>query len=373
VSERDAAKCSDVVILTTTGRELDALLEVDTGAVPCTAWEVGSGPGGLRLARREFLGYPHALRVAAAALGDMTEEAAAVHTLVLVSALEAQCVAVCGACSARGDQVWFGDVAVADRLLHHEPDRRVPERTQHDLAAYRLRDDWRAWLEGVDVLAAFRDADWLARRPLTTQWRERRALAAFHAGVVDPSRAVDPRLEPWRSVDPVLDAREWRAIMRKLRSRQSLELTRRSLSERGDHALAALLLEQDMASELAELLREYGGELPDLSPTGALQPFRLHIGPLQLGRRPIDDGADAPAALHAIGELAAQQTLAAVLAALAHRQRQHQLDLVVLHSVAELADHDRDRQFEPFIARAVAECALWFVRQRVVPRQADPA
>ena len=343
------------MILTTTGSELDALLEVDTGAVPGTAWEIGSGAGGVRLAMREFLGHPRALRVAAATLGDMAEESAPVHTLVLASALEAQCVVVCGACSARGDKVSFGDLAVAERLLYPDPDRQLPERTQHDLAAYRLRDDWRAWLEGLDAVATFRDAGWLARRPLTTEWRLRRALLAFHVGVLESLKGVAPR----RAVKRGLDIRAWRPIMRALRERRWLDPFRLQLSESG-------------ARELAELLREYGGELPDLSPTGKLLPFRIHVAPFHLGRPPADGAAGDAVVLHASCTPGVQPIQAAVLAALAHRQSQHQLDVVVLGSVMDIAGRERDDQLERFAERAAAECSLWLVRQRVAPRQADP-
>jgi hypothetical protein len=40
--------------------------------------------------------------------------------------------------------------------------------------------------------------------------------------------------------------------------------------------------------------------------------------------------------------------------------------------VMDIAGRERDDQLERFAERAAAECSLWLVRQRVVPRPADP-
>jgi hypothetical protein len=345
VSERGAARRSDVVILTTTREELEELLDVDTGAIPGSLWRMEDGPGGLSIAVRPFLGHERTLHVAAAALCDM-EDAAPVHTLLLAGALEARCIAVCGACSARRD-VEIGDVVVAERLVA-APDRPLPERSQHDLAAYELRGDWRAWLEALDAVDAFRDADWLAQRPLASESRELSALAALFSNASDA----------WPDVEGGLGPRAWMRIIAGLHRRKWLESS-------------GWRLTSDGRRRLAELLREHDGELPGFSPTGELQPFRIHVAPIHVGHRPIDD-AGAAIVLHAIGAPGGPQIPAAVLAALAHRQSQHQLDVVVLGSVMDIAGRERDDQLERFAERAAAECSLWLVRQRVVPRPADP-
>ena len=48
--------------------------------------------------------------------------------------------------------------------------------------------------DGLDVVGHFRDAAWFQARPITTEWRERRALVALR----------DKATAPWTSIDPTL-------------------------------------------------------------------------------------------------------------------------------------------------------------------------
>jgi hypothetical protein len=56
---------------------------------------------------------------------------------------------------------------------------------------------------------------------------------------------------------------------------------------------------------------------------------------------------------------------AAAIGELAHRQRQHNLQAIVMKGVMDFADHGRDDHFKEFAARAAAECLLWFLREHV--------
>ncbi len=98
MSEWDAAKRrADVVILTAIRLEFDAVLEVDAGAVPGSTWEVVSGPSGLPVAFRSFVGDDgQPLRVVVAVSADMGATAAVNTLLPLVEALKPRCVAMCG-------------------------------------------------------------------------------------------------------------------------------------------------------------------------------------------------------------------------------------------------------------------------------------
>jgi len=194
---------ADVVILTAIRLEYDAVLKVDAGAVQGSTWERTTGPSGLPLAFRSFdvpTGRP--LRVAVAVAADMGATAATNTLLPLVEALKPRCDAMCGACASRPEKTQLGDVVAASRLFYHDTGKRLPGQVQHDLATYQLRDDWKAALAGMDVVAQFRDADWFQTRPLTTAWRERRALVALHRRDPEPWHDLDQKT--WATTVPAL-------------------------------------------------------------------------------------------------------------------------------------------------------------------------
>lgn len=115
---------------------------------------------------------------------------------------------------------------------------------------------------------------------------------------------------------------------------------------------------------LDKLLLEHRGALPDLSPTGALHPFRLHVEAIGSGTRVIEDDQ-----IWTFVSQTMRKTLGLEMAAPvdepAHREPQRVLDWVVMKGVMDFADHGRDDHFKEFAARASAECLLWFLRERV--------
>lgn len=193
----------DVVIMTAIRLEFDAVHKVDDGAVCGTLWEVESGPSGLPVAFRAFVGQgERPLRIAVAVAPAMGATATINTLLPLVEALKPRCIAMCGVCAGRRGKVRLGDVIAADRLYYHDTGKQLPDEVQQDLTTFNLRDDWKAALEGLDVVGHFREAAWFQARPLTTEWRERRALVALRDGVP----------EPWRTVDPTLGVEDWKHI-----------------------------------------------------------------------------------------------------------------------------------------------------------------
>ena len=334
---------ADVIVLTAIPLEFEAVLDVEAGAVPGSSWDKLSGPSGLPLAFRSFAvdtGRP--LRVAAA-LAPAMGPTAATHTLVpLVEELKPRCVAMCGVCAGRRGKTQLGDVVVADRLFYRDTGKQLPDGVLQDLTTYQLRDDWKTALETMDVVARFRDAAWFRTRPLTAQWREGRVLAALRNGVA----------RPWSQVDATLDPHGSRALVASLRARGLLARTGRELTPAG-HRL------------VDDLQFEHGDQLPDLSPSGAFQPFRLHVAPLASGTQAVEDEAVWAFISPAMRKTLGLDMEGAVLGELAHRQRQHAIDAVVMKGVMDFADPDRDDHFKAFAARASAECLLAFLRERI--------
>lgn len=178
---------ADVVILTAIKLELDAVLKVDAGAVAGSSWEEAIGPSGLPVAYRPFVGKGvRPLRVAVALAPDMGTTAAVNTLLPLVAALRPRCVAMCGVCAGRRKKVALGDVVAADRLFYHDTGKQLPGRVDQDLRTFNQRGDWKIALERMDPVALFGGEAWFLARPLTTEWREHRALVSIGTGDAAP-------------------------------------------------------------------------------------------------------------------------------------------------------------------------------------------
>ncbi len=342
-SWQPGTRTADVVIITAIRLELDAVLKVDDGAVPGTVWELEAGPSGLPVAFRSFVGGgERPLRVAVAVAPAMGATATVNTLLPLVEALKPRCIAMCGVCAGRRSKTRLGDVIAADRLYYHDTGKQLPDEVEQDLTTYNLRDDWKAALEGLDVVEHFREAAWFQARPLTTEWREHRALVALR----------DRVSEPWKTIDPTLGVEDWKQIVTSLRERKLLADTGRELTEEGQRAVG-------------DLIFEHMGELPDLSPAGKVEPFGLHVAPMGTGNRVVEDERVWSFVTQAMRKTLGLEMESAAVGEVAHRQRQHKLDAVVMKGVMDYADHGRDDHFKEFTARAAAECLLWFLRDHV--------
>jgi nucleoside phosphorylase len=241
----DANRRADVVILTAIRLEYDQAKKVDAGAVAGSQWvELEQPTNKLPVAFREFTvadGRP--LRIALAVSPDMGATAATNTLLPLVERLQPRCIAMCGVCAGRRGKTNLGDVVAAERLYYHDTGKRLPKKVEQDLTTYKLRDDWKVALEGLRVREHFAGESWLAARPLTAEWRENRALAALYEG----SR------EPWRDVDPTMDAHAWPAIYASLRKAE-LVSDDLALTDIGKRRVSSVLI-------------AHKGKLPVLCPT----------------------------------------------------------------------------------------------------------
>jgi len=173
---------------------------------------------------------------------------------------------MCGVCAGRLGKVRLGDVVAAERLYYHDAGKQFPDQVQQDLTTYKFRDDWKAALEGMDVVARFRDEAWFQARPLTTEWRLYHALVALRNGLP----------EPWKEVDPAPGGvDEWPLIVMALRKRRFLAASGYTLTKAGRRFVDRLLF-------------GYMNELPDNSPAGTLHSFHLHVAPIGSGSRVIE-------------------------------------------------------------------------------------
>jgi tetratricopeptide (TPR) repeat protein/nucleoside phosphorylase len=230
----------------------------------------------------------------------------------------------------------------ADRLFFYDTGKEIPGGVEGDLNVYKLRDDWKTTLEGMAAVAQFRDAEWFRDRPLSTEQREQRALVALR----------DALPEPWKVVDPELEIPAWQKIVASLRQRKLLAASGLKLTTKGRRAVEDLLI-------------DHMGELPDTSPAGTFQPFRLHVAPIGSGSRVIENEEIWAFISRSMRKALGLEMEAAALGELAHRLRRERLDFIVMKGVMDFANRGRDDHFKEFAARASAECLLWFLREHV--------
>jgi nucleoside phosphorylase/tetratricopeptide (TPR) repeat protein len=341
----------DVVIVTAIALEYEAVLKVDAGAVPGSVWREDKQENGVAMAYRAFevpKGRP--LQVAVAVAPGMATAAALTTLIPLIEKLEPSCIAMCGVCAGRPGKVQLGDVVAAERLYYHDTGKQSreegkPERLQQDLRTFNLRPAWKSALdqlaEGNKVAERFKGQDWLAARPLSNEWRERRALLAIHEGA----------LEPWNNVEPGLKQSEWPKVVAALRKREWLATDGPDLTDAGRKAAVNLRF-------------EYPGT-PDLSPHGTLWPFRLHVAPMATGNKVIEDEQIWDRLAASERKTLGLDMEAAALGAAAHYLHDKKLDAIVMKGVMDFANAGRDDHFKEFAARASAECLLWFLRHHL--------
>jgi nucleoside phosphorylase len=336
---------ADVVILTAIQLEFDAVLKVEAGALAGSAWEEVSGPSGLPVAQRDFASKgDQPLRVAVARAPDMGATAAVSTLLPLIETLEPRCIAMCGVCAGRRKKVALGDVVAPDRLYYYDTGKQLPGRVEQDLTPYKLRDDWKVALERIDPVALFGGEAWFLSRPLTTEWREQRTLVSLANGDA----------KPWAEIDPTMTNDEWQKVLANLRERNLITRTGAKLTDAG-------------RSFIDDLLFKNRGKPAQVSPAGADHPLRLHVAPMGSGARVIEDEDIWTFISPAMRKTLGIEMEAVAIPEVAHRQRQRQLDWLVMKGVMDFADHGRDDHFKAFAARAAAECLVWFLRQNLAP------
>jgi hypothetical protein len=130
----------------------------------------------------------------------------------------------------------------------------------------KIRDDWKAGLEGMDP-----GREVLQRAVVSHPPDHLRVARTPGAG-----RAARCGARAMERCGPELEGDDWKNIVDGLYQRGLLAPSGRALTDAGQRFVA-------------ELLFKYQNALPDLSPTGTLHRFRLHVGPIGSGARVVED------------------------------------------------------------------------------------
>jgi nucleoside phosphorylase len=162
----------DVLIVTAVRDEYEAVLMVDTGAMPASAWQRKDGPAGREISFRAFRsakGIP--VRFAVTYATSMGQVATTDVALSIVGAYRVRCLAMCGVCAGRWGKVNLGDVIVADRLYEYDTGKLVVEYDETgnkhecfngDLTTYNLDASWKQKAEGWSPDSS---SLWISERP----------------------------------------------------------------------------------------------------------------------------------------------------------------------------------------------------------------
>jgi tetratricopeptide (TPR) repeat protein/nucleoside phosphorylase len=334
---------SHVVILTAITLEYQEALKVEDGAWEGSRWEEEKGPNELPVAFRNFRGKGgKPLRVVVAQAGDMGGVAAANALLPLVEAYRPRCVAMTGVCAGHPRKTNLGDVIAPERLFFHDTGKREPDGTKQDLKTYNLPDAWKVALEHFDFKTRFQNQEWWKMRPIPYEWQENWVLAMLHRGVANPASHPDCEAS----------CPQWEKVIELLWKSGDVEHGTLTLTEKGRKRIGAVLI-------------KHRNQLPDLSPTGTMLPFKVHVAPMGSGNQVVEDEAIWDLISESMRKTLGLEMEAAAIGAVAHAQSDEHLKALVMKGVMDFANQGRDDHFKQFAARASAECLLAFLREQL--------
>ncbi|HYO71107.1 MAG TPA: hypothetical protein VEU33_34005, partial [Archangium sp.] len=194
--------------------------------------------------------------------------AAITALLPLVEEYNPQCIAMCGVCAGRPGKTNLGDVIAPDRLFFHDTGKKSPDGVKQDLTTYNLRADLKEDLKRFDFTERFRNEDWWKKRPVPYEWQENWALMKLYEGVKTP----------WMFPDFEQYCPQWRKVIAGLWESGYVQPNTSELTDLGRQRVEGVLF-------------LHQGQFPDLSPTGKLIPFRVHVEPMGSGSQIIEDVA----------------------------------------------------------------------------------
>lgn len=336
-----SADQAHVVILTALELEYQAVLDVHAGAAANNQW-MEAHLHRLPVATREFLGSGgKPLRVAVARAPDMGKGSALTTLMPLVDSLKPSVVAMCGVCAGRPGKTNLGDVIAAERLFDHDSGKETPAGFQADLRTYSLPAPWKVALERFAPHRRFGSESWWLKRPVPLEWQARWALQKLASGV------TDPRAHP----DAARHCAQWPEVIENLWSAGYVENGSLRLTDSG--------------KAYADKSQILYGDSPDLSPTGHLLPFTLHVAPFGSGSAVIEDDEIWGFISQHMRKTLAIDMEASALADLVRARPE--IGAVVMKGVMDYANHGRDDHFKAFAARASAEALLAFLRDQLPP------
>ncbi|HRI63914.1 MAG TPA: hypothetical protein PK156_06740, partial [Polyangium sp.] len=323
----------DVVIFTAVKDELDAVLALGGD------WQELRDRGGFRYHRREVRRARDSFTVAAAWIGEMGGQAAAMRGMPLLDELSPSCLAMCGICAGDPEKVALGDIIVANQLWPYGDGKQTADGFYHAMKLFPLD---RRWGMDASFAADFIDLKALAEsRPPTKERQTRWLLHALHAHQFDNGPAPADHTERKTSCP------DYSTILKKALDK--------GLVRREGRTLALTNPGQDSVDEDALLY-------PDKLPCD--KDFKVHVGAMATGSAVIEDPGIFRRLRTPNRHTIALDMEGAAIAELADRTNKQ---FLVVKAVQDFANGDKDDTFRAFGCRASAEFLFAFLEKHFEP------
>ncbi|NET40705.1 hypothetical protein [Okeania sp. SIO2B3] len=334
----------DILIITALKDELDALKNCDNQSG--NTWQE----------LKDNSGYPYykttlpnkngkKLNILAARPVEMGENYANNLATRLVAELKPHCLAMTGVCAGNKEEVFLGDVIVANRVFkldygklvaHYESIDNQQIRTEeifHDIRTYNLKHKWEFPIQNFSQ-------DWLntiqTPRPKSYLHQESWLLNKLYDYQQQPYKYLAPQHHP----EKIKECPDWKEVIQRLRKQESLktdslELTKKALKE--------------IQNERLEYLAEQHYKDP-LNP-------QIHIGVIATTSKVQKD----PKLFQRIEKMQRKilgvEMEGAAIGAVAEIQ---EIPIIIVKGVQDYADYDKNDQFREYAAEVSARFLLAF-------------
>lgn len=341
----------DVLVITALKDELDALLKcVDESS---HSWQEYKDSQGFSYYKQTFKHSNGILiTVAAARAVSMGELHAANVAIRLIQELKPSCIAMTGICAGRQGEVFLGDVIVADRVFKIDSGKLKAydeqqgsevirkEEIFHDIQTYNLLPLWKHQVENLSK-------DWVktikGNRPRSFFHQNQWLLHKLYNHEIDSDKEPSPLNHPERKQEcPAWAQVVQQLVQKRLLKKKGLGLT----------ATAKRKVEQERL------------QYPDCLPSDPLEP-EVRVAPIGTSSM-VQQDPQLFSRLEKIG----RKTLGVEMesAAIGAVAELHQLPMVIVKSVSDYGDHEKDDQFRHYAAETSARFLLAFLKKSWLPR-----
>lgn len=335
---------TDILIITALFDELAAVWQLGDGGRD--GWSNEKDPSGFPYHCKTFgTVADQPLRVAAAWAGSMGETAAAVRSSTLIRHLRPLTLGMCGICAGRRDKVSLGDVIVADSVFSYdhgkliatvEADGQRIETLYNDIKTYELDPIW-----AINAVYFRNETAWqrplVPKRPLSLDSQRRWLLRTLFDH--QEAKGVEPLIHP----DRATSCPSWPTTLAALENKGHVSL------QSGSLALTT--------NGLAEVERDrlFYPDGIRKEPT-----FRTHVGPIATGKTVRED----PELFQRIAKFS-RKVLGVEMeaAAIGFVAQQARIPSIIVKSVSDFGDEDKDDGFREFACHASATFLLAFLME----------
>jgi nucleoside phosphorylase len=355
----------EALIIVALKDELDALLEVDSGAALETSWRRSETREGLESAERAFTtAGGNVLHVRAVrSLGTGPTDAASAASLAMADR-GAHVLTMCGICAGRRGKVEQGDVIIANQMWQYdrgktvvEPDKVSAKGGEHarsiakfsaETIAYQVPARWVHPLQQLAKNPSFGEADWLKTRPRPLSYQEDWLLERLL--LVEEGQAGE---DPTRHLQRKERCADWKLVLERLEKAHHIDRSE------------GLVLTDAGRARIKRARLDHPDGLP-IRPS-----FTVHVGPIGSGTQVVEDADIFDRLASSMRTVLGLEMESAALGGVAHL---HAVPVVVMKGVQDFADRDKSDHFRTFAARASAECLIAFLRahaEDVAPARAS--